>query len=111
MSTASLIEREVDVIVVEKTIAGRAALRRTSATPIVMAIATDPIRSGLVANLAHPGGNITGLVVMTPELISKRLQLLREALPGATRAVVLWNPNNPFHTKGIPDFEARAHQV
>jgi putative tryptophan/tyrosine transport system substrate-binding protein len=57
-----------------------------------MALVADPVGSGLVANLAHPGGNITGLTIMMPDLAGEQLQLLKETLPRATKAVVLWNP-------------------
>ena len=73
-----------------------------------MAVVADPVGSGLVANLAHPGGNVTGLSMMTSELSAKRLQLLKEAVPGVTRVAVLWNPDTPFHTKVVEDLKAVA---
>ena len=80
---ADLVQRKVDVIVVDSTVATRAAKRATSTIPIVMAIVADPVGSGLVASLAHPGGNVTGLSIMTTELSAKRLQLLKETIPRA----------------------------
>ena len=71
------------MIVVQSTPAARAVKRATSTIPIVMAIVADPVGSGLVASLAHPGGNITGLSTMATELSAKRLQLLKEAIPRA----------------------------
>jgi putative ABC transport system substrate-binding protein len=105
---ADLVQRKVDVIVADSTNAARAAKRATSSIPIVMALVGDPVGSGLVANLAHPGGNITGLSGMTTELSAKRLQLLKETIPRLTRVAVLWNPDSPFHTKVIKDLTAVA---
>ena len=73
---ADLVQRKVDVIVVESTPAAQAVKHATSTIPIVMAIVADPVGSGLVGNLAHPGGNVTGLSGMSSELSAKRLQLL-----------------------------------
>jgi putative tryptophan/tyrosine transport system substrate-binding protein len=61
-----------------------------------------------VANLAHPGGNITGLSMMANELTGKRLQLLKEAIPRLTRVAVLWNPDTPYHPGAIADLKAVA---
>ncbi len=105
---ADLVQRKVEVIVVISTVAAQAAKRATSAIPIVMAVVADPVESGLVANLAHPGGNVTGLSTMTSELSAKRLQLLKEAVPGVTRVAVLWNPATPFHTKVVEELKAAA---
>src|SRR5262249_21337885 len=76
--------------------------------PIVMALVADPVGSGLVANLAHPGENVTGLSMMIPELNVKRLQLLKETIPRLTRVAVLWNPATPYHAKAIEDLKAIA---
>ena len=103
-----LVQRKVDVIVVQSTSAAQAAKRATSTTPIVMATVADPVGSGLVASLAHPGGNVTGLSTMVVELVAKRLQLLQETLPKVTRVAVLWNPGTPFHPKAIEDLKAVA---
>jgi ABC-type uncharacterized transport system substrate-binding protein len=73
-----------------------------------MALVTDPVGSGLVESLAHPGANVTGLSVMTTDLNSKRLQLLKEAIPQLTRAAVLWNPDHPFHAKVVEDIKVIA---
>jgi putative ABC transport system substrate-binding protein len=103
-----LVHRKVDVIVVGSTVAVQAVQRATSTIPIVMAAVADPIGSGLVANLAHPGGNVTGLAPMTVELSAKRLQLLKETMPRLTRVAVLWNPTTPYHPKVIEDLKAAA---
>ena len=96
---ADLVKRKVDVIVVETTLATRVLKRATSTIPIVMATVADPVGSGLVTSLAHPGGNVTGLSLMQVELGTKRLQLLKEAIPRLTRVAVLWNPDTPWHPK------------
>jgi putative tryptophan/tyrosine transport system substrate-binding protein len=105
---ADLVQRKVDVIVVESTVAARAVKRATSTIPIVMAIVADPVGSGLVTNLAHPGGNVTGLSLMSTDLNAKRLQLLKEAIPRLTRVAILWNPDTPYHTKVVEDLKAVA---
>jgi putative ABC transport system substrate-binding protein len=84
----------VDVIVAGSAPAPEAAQRATSTIPIVMAIHVDPVGSGLVASLAKPGKNITGLATLAPELVGKRLQLLKEAIPGISRVAVLSNPTD-----------------
>jgi putative ABC transport system substrate-binding protein len=90
---AELVQLKVDVIVAAASPSVLAARKATSTIPIVMPVSSDPVGDGLVASLAHPGGNITGLSMMAPELGEKRLQLLRETFPDASRAVaVLWNP-------------------
>jgi putative ABC transport system substrate-binding protein len=105
---ADLVQRKVDVIVVVSTPAAQAVKRATSTIPIVMANVGDPVGSGLVTSLAHPGGNVTGLSTMTADLTAKRLQLLKEAVPRLTRVAVLWNPGTPFHTGVIEQLKAVA---
>jgi putative ABC transport system substrate-binding protein len=108
---ADLVQSKVDVIVVDATVATRAAKRATSSIPIVMANVADPVGSGLVANLAHPGDNVTGLSNMLAELSAKRLQLLKDTVLGATRVAVLWNPDTPWHRKAIEELKAAAHAL
>jgi putative ABC transport system substrate-binding protein len=105
---ADLVQRKVDVIVADTTLAAQAVKHATSTIPIVMALVADPVGSGLVASLAHPGGNVTGLSIMLAELSAKRLQLLKEAIPRLTRVAVLWNPDTPWHQKAIADLKAAA---
>ena len=93
---AELVHLKVDVIVTAGTLAPLAAKRATATIPIVMAAAGDPLGSGLVSNLAHPGGNITGLSLMAPDLGGKRLELLKELLPDISKVAVLWNVDNPY---------------
>jgi putative ABC transport system substrate-binding protein len=91
---AELVRLRVDVIVPFGTLATRAAKNATETIPIVFArVGEDPVGSGLVRSLARPGGNLTGVSVLSVELGAKRLELLREALPGVTRVGVLWDPS------------------
>ncbi len=87
-----LIGLKVDVIVALNSLSGRAAKQATSTIPIVVTVMGDPIRDGLVASLASPGGNITGQTFLGPQLVPKLLALLKEALPSASRIAVLWHP-------------------
>lgn len=89
---AQLIARKVDLIVAEGTPAGLAAKQATRTLPIVFVAVTDPIGSGLVASLARPGGNVTGLSTLGSELVGKCLELLKLAIPGVGRVAVLWQP-------------------
>jgi putative tryptophan/tyrosine transport system substrate-binding protein len=105
---AELVRLKVDVIVTESTVATRAAKQATTATPIVMTNIADPVGSGLVTSLARPGGNITGLTVMSPELAAKRLELLKEAVSKVARVAVLWNPGTPFSKTMLNEVEGAA---
>src|SRR5262245_20917870 len=87
-----LIDLDVDIIVALNSLSGRAAKQATNTIPIVVPVMGDPVEDGLVASLARPGGNVTGLTFLGPQLVPKRLALLREALPSASRVVVLWHP-------------------
>ena len=78
---ADLVQRKVDVIVVDSTQGTQALKRATSTIPVVMTSIADPVGSGFVTSLAHPGGNVTGLTIMTADLSAKRLQLLKETIP------------------------------
>jgi putative tryptophan/tyrosine transport system substrate-binding protein len=91
-----LVRLNVDLIVGIGTLAPLAAKRATSTIPIVMGAAGDPVGSGLVASLARPGGNVTGMSLMAPDLGGKRLELLKELLPRLVRVAVLWNAANPY---------------
>jgi putative ABC transport system substrate-binding protein len=84
----------VNVIVVAGSTAARAAQRATSTIPIVMIAIGDPVRAGFVASLARPGGNMTGTSFLTPDLIAKRLEIMKECIPGVARIAFLWNPDN-----------------
>jgi ABC-type uncharacterized transport system substrate-binding protein len=89
-----LVRLEVDAIFAVSTPAAQAAKRATTAIPIVIARVADPVQSGLVPSIARPGGNITGLTSTFPDLGRRRLELLKEALPGLARVAVMWNPRN-----------------
>ena len=91
-AAAALERLKLDVVVALSTPASLAAKEAISGTPVVFVTFADPVRSGLVASLAHPGGNMTGLTMTASELEGKRMQLLREMLPRAKRVAVLWNP-------------------
>jgi putative tryptophan/tyrosine transport system substrate-binding protein len=108
---ADLIHNKMDVIVQDSTIGTDVTKRATSTIPIVMALVLDPIGSGLVGNLAHPDGNVTGLSMMATELYPKRLQLLKEVNPQLTRVAVFWNPDHPFHAKAIEILKAIASSL
>jgi putative ABC transport system substrate-binding protein len=91
---AELVQLKVDVIVAATSPSVAAARQATRTIPIVMPTSSDPVGDGLVASLAHPGGNITGLSMMSPELGEKRIQMLKEIFPKVSHAVdVLWNPD------------------
>jgi putative ABC transport system substrate-binding protein len=89
-----LVEEKVDIIVSAGTQAIQAASKATKTIPIVMASIGDPVGAGVVASLAHPGGNVTGMSLIATDLSAKRLQLLKEMLPRLQRAAVLSNPDN-----------------
>ena len=89
---SELVSLKVDVIIALATPAGRAAQHATSTIPIVVGSMGDPVQDGLVASLSRPGGNITGTTFLGPELVPKRLALLKELLPAVTEIAVLWHP-------------------
>jgi putative ABC transport system substrate-binding protein len=103
-----LVQLKVDVIVTAAN-AGILAAKKASATiPIVFGAATDPVGSGLVSSLARPGGNITGLSNMAPDLDGKRLELLKEAFPKVARTAFLWSSGGPRGNSTLTDMEAAA---
>ena len=89
---AELVRLEVDLIFAANTRAALAARQATSTIPIVSAVMGDPVEDGLVASLAQPGGSVTGLTFLAPELTAKRMQLLKDALPNVSRVAALWHP-------------------
>src|SRR2546426_4921436 len=105
---AELVRLRVDCIIVPTTPAAIAAKHATQTIPIVMLTAIDPVGAGLVASLARPGGNLTGLSVLAPELSGKRLELLKEVVPGLTRVAVLWNAANPANAPVWEETQAAA---
>jgi putative ABC transport system substrate-binding protein len=108
---ADLARLKVDVIVAPITLDALAAQQATSTIPIVMALSTDPVGTGLVASLARPGGNITGLTTLSPELNGKRLELLKETVPKLARVGVIWNLTNPDKALEFEQIEVTARQL
>jgi putative ABC transport system substrate-binding protein len=106
-----LVRRKPDVIVTLGDEATAVAKKATRDIPIVMAISTDPVGTGLVASLARPGGNVTGLTSISPELGGKRLELLKEVVPGMSRVAVLWNANNRGKAAELRELEAAARRL
>ena len=108
-----LIRLPVDVVVVSSTLTALVARQATSTVPIVVTVPADPVATGLVASLARPGGNVTGLSFVGTELAGKQVELLKEAVPGLGRVAVLANPGNASHaprTKEIAEV-ARALRI
>ena len=108
---AELVGLKVDLIVVFSTPSARAARQATTTIPIVAATMQDPVRDGLVASLARPGGNVTGLTFLGSELVPKRLALLKEAIPRVSRVAVLWHPGGLAEGTGqemVKEAEAAA---
>ena len=105
---AELIALKVEVIVTAGTPAALAVQKATTTTPLVMVAVGDPIGTGLIASLARPGGNITGLTSISPELDGKRLELLREVAPKISYVAVLWNPVSPLQVVGEREVQAAA---
>jgi putative tryptophan/tyrosine transport system substrate-binding protein len=103
-----LVVRGVDVIVTDGTPQTRATIGVTKAIPVVMATTGDPMASGLVSSLAHPGGNLTGASYFLPEINAKRLELLKEAAPLIARVAVVYNPLNSVHEPAVVAIEAVA---
>ena len=108
---SELVRLNVNIIVTWGTPATLAAKQATTTIPIVMASAGDPVRSGLVSSLAHPGGNVRGLTVLGPGLAAKRLELLKEAVPNMSRVAFLWNPANPDQESSFNEIQAGARAL
>jgi putative ABC transport system substrate-binding protein len=105
---AELVRLKVDVIVTIGPGATLAAKKASGTIPIVFASANDPVGTGLVSSLAQPGGNITGLSLMVPDLDGKRLELLKEAFPKVARVAFLWNPSGTRGNLTLTEMEAAA---
>src|SRR6186997_2041267 len=110
---AELVRLKVDIIVASETPSVQAAKRATSDIPIVMAPSGDPVGTGLIASLARPGGNVTGLSAATAELAGKSLELIREILPSVRRVAALADPTNPFSKSFLEQIHlaARSTQI
>src|SRR3989338_4838276 len=105
---AELIASKVDVIVTAGTPATQASQKARTSIPLVMVAVGDPVGTGIVASLNRPGGNITGLTSISPELECKRLELLREVIPKLSHIAVLWNPVSPFQVIAEKEVQAAA---
>jgi putative ABC transport system substrate-binding protein len=108
---AEFVRRKVDVIVTSATAAIVAAKQATSVIPIVFAAAGDPVGTGLVASLARPGGNVTGLSIQQTDLAAKRLELLREVVPGLRRLAILANVGGPAVVLDMREVQATARTL
>jgi len=105
---AELVRLNVDIIVTGATIAVRAAMQLTGTIPIVMAGTGDPVATGLIASLSRPGGNVTGLSALGPELTTKQLELLKEAFPQVSRVLFLYNGANASTVVALKETELAA---
>jgi putative ABC transport system substrate-binding protein len=108
---ADLVRLNVDVIVASVNHAIEAARASTRTIPIVMVVPSDPVGLGFVQSLSRPGGNVTGLTWQTREAVPKRLQLLKQAVPGMSRVAVLWDPTEPARRGQVEEAEAAAPVV
>ena len=106
-----LVQLKVDVLVVSALTAIRAAKEKTTTIPIVMVTTLDPVATGIVESLAHPGGNITGLTTLLRDLGGKRLELLKEIIPGISRVGVLWDADAPSAPIAYKEYETVARAL
>jgi putative ABC transport system substrate-binding protein len=104
-----LVRMKVDVLVTESVLAAREARNATRTVPIVTAIHGDPVGAGLAASLTRPGGNVTGLSLLAPELSGKRLQILKEVHPNATRVAIIWNVSNVAASRYLAESRSAGH--
>jgi ABC-type uncharacterized transport system substrate-binding protein len=105
---AELVRLKVDVLVAQGTASALAAQQATKTIPIVMVRVSDPVGNGLVTSLARPGGNVTGLSVLAPDIVPKALELLKEAAPSVSRVAVWMDPTNPGQTLADRQMDAAA---
>jgi putative ABC transport system substrate-binding protein len=108
---AELVALKVDLILASGTPASLAAKQATSSIPIVMGSGGDPVATGLVASLAQPGGNVTGMSLIVPQITGKRLELLQATVPGLSRIAVLLNPTNPMRSVEEREIRTEAQRV
>jgi putative ABC transport system substrate-binding protein len=106
-----LVRLGVDAIIVVTTPAAMAVRNETKTIPIVHPAAIDPVGTGLIASLAHPGGNVTGLAVLNGETSAKRVELLQEVIPGLSNGAVLWNSANPANSLAWRETENAGHKL
>ena len=108
---AELVQLKPDVIVTQGTPAALAAKHATTTIPIVLVGVADPVGSGLVASLAQPGGNVTGLAAQPPDFVGQLLEFLKDVLPTVSRVAILWNPANPAHALTVRETDMAAQAV
>ena len=108
---AELVRLNVDVIVAAGTLAPLAAKRATATIPIVMTSAGDPLGTRLVSGLARPGGNVTGLSLMSPDISGKRLELIERIVPNIASVAIMWNATNPYPALVFRQTENAARQL
>ena len=108
---AEMVRLKADVVITSTTPAALALRNATTTVPIVIPTAIDPVGTGLIAGLAHPGGNITGGALLSAELGAKRLELLKELVPGLSRTAVLWNGANPANSLAWRETEGAARTL
>jgi len=108
---AELLSTRPDVLVASGSESILTLKRATDVVPIIMATVMDPVALGIAASLTKPGGNLTGLAILSPELTSKRLQLLKEAVPRLSRVAVLWNPANPGNVLMLREVETASQTL
>ena len=108
---ADLVRLKVDVIVAVGGRATQDAQQATRTIPIVMSVVIDPLGSGLVASLARPGGNVTGLTIMASDLVGKQFEVLKEVVPKVSRVALLWNPANPGSAPQLRAAEVAARAL
>jgi len=108
---AELVQRKVDVLVAGFLIAIRAAKQATTTMPVVIITNVDPVATGLVDSLSHPGGNITGITLLMRDLSGKRLELLKEVAPRTSRVGILWDADAPAPALAFKEYEAAARAL
>jgi putative ABC transport system substrate-binding protein len=108
---SELLAAKVELIVTAGTPAAQAVKRATKTVPLVMVAVGDPVGTGIVPSLARPGGNITGLSSIAPDLEGKRLELLRELMPALSHVAAIWNPLNAFHATSMKQVHTAAEKL
>ena len=108
---ADVVRAKVEIIVAANTLAGQAAHQATRTIPIVIAVIDDPVGRGFVATLAKPGGNVTGMTTQAPDIAAKRLQLMKEALPGAARIGLLVDTSNEGHRRYVKEVQEASRRL
>jgi len=107
----ALVEQGVDLIAATGTVPALAAKQATQTIPVIFMYASDPVGNGLVASLARPGGNATGVSAMQPDLAGKKVQLLKEMLPALSRIAVLWTSAHPAHMRELEEAQSAARSL